>query len=154
MIGEWNYGWERHWSGALATAHALGAFGREGVDFAFYWTVPRHAHAVAFRAFRDYDGEGARFPATSIPAQGDEQLLVFAARDEGRVVAILINEDPSTARDLSLRAQGCGGAARAFVWSGGEALAPAPAARRGPAVTLRLPPASLGVVELREPGVP
>src|SRR6185436_17484441 len=57
-IGEWNFGAERHMSGGLATAEALGRFGEQGVASAFYWDYPdRDSPAYwAFRAFRNFDG--------------------------------------------------------------------------------------------------
>ena len=62
-IGEWNFGGEAHMSGGLATAEALGRFGTEGLTSAYYWTSPadRSPSFWAFRAFRNFDGEGGRF---------------------------------------------------------------------------------------------
>ncbi|HTO99005.1 MAG TPA: glycoside hydrolase family 44 protein, partial [Myxococcales bacterium] len=62
-IGEYNFGAETHMSGGLALAEALGRFGEQGLDSAYYWTVPPKGSPAfwAFRAFRNYDGKGGHF---------------------------------------------------------------------------------------------
>ena len=37
-IGEWSFGGDNDISGAVATAEALGRFGQQGLDAAFYWS--------------------------------------------------------------------------------------------------------------------
>ena len=52
-----------HMSGGLAIAEALGRFGQQGLTSAFYWSkVPYNSPGFhAFRAYRNFDGKGARF---------------------------------------------------------------------------------------------
>jgi hypothetical protein len=133
-IGEWSFGAERHMSGGLATAEALGRFGTEGVHSAFYWTYPadRSPAYWAFRAYRDFDGAGGRFLDRSIPVEGRAALAsMFASRDEqgGRVVAVLLNFSPRSRLDARVELEGCGPAqgVRAFSYTGDpEGLRPLP----------------------------
>jgi hypothetical protein len=99
-ITEWNYGGGQHISGALATADALGVFGRENVHAATLWELnadESYTYA-AFRAFRNYDGTGGAFEDTSVQALSSNDTLasVYAsvdALDPRRVVIIAINKD-------------------------------------------------------------
>ena len=127
-IGEWNFGAETHMSGGLATAEALGRFGLEGLTSAYYWTSPetRSPSYWAFRAYRNYDGEGAHFLDWTVRVKGDDQQAsVFASRDadRSRIVAIMLNFAPSSPMSARLYLQGCGTAAsaRAYTYTGGEA---------------------------------
>ncbi len=111
-IGEYNFGGERDMSGALALAEALGRFGTEGVDYAFYWlTPPKNSPAYwAFRSYRDFDGKGARFLDHSLPARADAGLSLFASRDESgkHLVLIALNLDPQTSAVTKIDLAGCG----------------------------------------------
>ncbi len=151
-IGEYNFGAEQHPSGGLALAEALGRFGEQGLDAAFYWTTPPKGSPAwwAFRAYRDYDGAGASFRALSMPASAPQDASVFAARDaDGRTVTlVLLNFSPTRPLDGALALTGCAAeqSRRTFTWSSGqERLAPV-ASEAGAAV--RLPPWSISVVEL------
>jgi hypothetical protein len=46
-IGEWNFGAERHISGGLAVAEALGRFGQYDLTSAYYWAYPPDGRSVA-----------------------------------------------------------------------------------------------------------
>jgi hypothetical protein len=125
-IGEWNFGAEDHISGGLAVAEALGRFGLEGIYSAFYWTYPldRSPAYWAFRAYRNFDGNGGRFLDRSVPTSGGTRLAsLFASRaDAGtRLVAVVLNHDPASPLNAELELSGCGSprAARAFSYSGG-----------------------------------
>ncbi|HVP69291.1 MAG TPA: glycoside hydrolase family 44 protein [Anaeromyxobacteraceae bacterium] len=111
-IGEWNFGAEGHMSGGLAVAEALGRFGEQGITSAFYWTYPPKAsHAFwAFRAYRNYDGQGAHFEDWSLATRSAAPLSAFAARDKsgGHLTAVLINVDPVRGLDVDLDLVGCG----------------------------------------------
>lgn len=108
-ISEWNYGGGNHISGAIACADVLGIFGREGVDLANYWPFSSgesFAYA-AFRAYRNYDGAGAKFGdrALSATTSDVEQLTVYAslhADATERVVIVLINKAQAD-RSVALR---------------------------------------------------
>jgi hypothetical protein len=98
-ISEWNYGGGTHISGALASADALGIFGREGVGLATLWELngDEHFTYAAFKAYRNYDGAGAAFGDTSISAKTSDvaNATVYASIDAAtpsRVVIVMINK--------------------------------------------------------------
>ena len=125
-LGEWSFGAEEHISGALATAEALGRFGQQGLDAAYYWGGPKAGSAAfwAFRAFRNFDGAGGRFQDFSLATREPENVSLFASRDESgsRIVAILINREPVLAMRAQLQLTGCARAAsyRVFSFSAGS----------------------------------
>ncbi len=99
---EWNYGGGNHISGAIAVADVLGIFGRHGVGAAAYWPVSGDESFAwaAFRAYRNYDGKGARFGDLSIDATSSdpERASVYASvesDDPGRTVVIAISKSPA-----------------------------------------------------------
>jgi hypothetical protein len=89
----------------------------------------------AFRAFRNFDGRGGRFLDRSASVLGAAPLAsLFASRDDegGRVVAVLLNEDPTSPLRAEIDVATCGtpSAARTFSYSGDAAgFAPGPEAR-------------------------
>jgi hypothetical protein len=155
-LGEWSFGGEEHISGALATAESLGRFGVHGLDAAFYWAGPKANSSAfwAFRAYRNYDGKGARFEDWSIPTRTVDGTSLYASRnaDGSRVVAVLLNLDADTTVNAKLDATSCGRvrSQRDFSYqAGSQALGEEPK----PAVLtsefpLRLAPYSLRVIEL------
>ncbi|MET0387982.1 MAG: glycoside hydrolase family 44 protein [Polyangiales bacterium] len=154
-IGEWSFGGEQHMSGALATAEALGRFGQHNVTSAFYWAIPRadSPTAWAFRAYRNFDGEGARFERWSVPASAPEGTSLFASRDDTgqRWVLVALNFEPHEPAPLQIALGACvpPGTARAFVYTGrSEGLVPVPVTREGQQLSLQLPPYALAVIEL------
>lgn len=154
VIGEYNFGAEKHISGALALAEALGRFGTLGLDAAFYFPWPERGSLAswAFRAFRNYDGKGASFGAESVPvvAERDPLASVFASRTAGgKLVLVILNLDPERALDLRIDGALCGSPAPGAVWrlADEEGLQPG-AVPKSPS-PLRLRPWSLAVVELR-----
>ncbi|HYQ03495.1 MAG TPA: glycoside hydrolase family 44 protein [Polyangiaceae bacterium] len=155
-IGEWNFGAEEHISGGLATAEALGRFGQQGLDFAYFWGGPKANTPTfwAFRAFRNFDGQGAHFLEESLPTKESKQLSLFASRDVGQnhVVAIAINRDPHLAVDASIRLDSCAApkSARAFLYAGGSAgliETASDASQRG-SVRVTIPPYALVVLDV------
>jgi hypothetical protein len=110
-IGEYNFGADLHPSGGLAQAEALGRFGQEGVQYAFVWYYPPNgsAAAQAFRAFRNYDGKGARFLEQSVPTHGTATVSLFASRDNanGKMVVLALNTDPARAATGAISLDGC-----------------------------------------------
>lgn len=153
-LGEWSFGGEQDQSGALATAEALGRFGQHGLFAAFYWNKPEQSSATywAFRAYRNYDGDGARFLDLSVKAASTKEVSVFASRDESgsRLVLVLLNLDPSYAAELDLDASSCGALelGRTFEYRGGQAgIVRLPQSSKSPA-GLTLAPYSINVVEL------
>ena len=64
----------------------------------------------AYRAFRNFDGKGARFLDWSLPTRSGENVSLFASRDQtgSRLVAIVLNLDPTYAAELDIDASSCG----------------------------------------------
>ncbi len=123
-IGEYNFGAERHPSGGLALAEALGRFGQQGLDAAWYWTYPPDASPAfwAFRAYRNYDGQGAHFGDWSMPTTAPRDASLFAARsaDGTKVTMVALNLSPSEPLEATVTFTGCAGAAapRFFTYTG------------------------------------
>ncbi|MCW5941251.1 MAG: hypothetical protein KIS66_03410 [Fimbriimonadaceae bacterium] len=127
-LTEWNFGADHHISGAIATADALGCFGRYGVELATHWELnwqdTRFSRA-AFRMYRNFDGRGSTFGDVSIDASfptGERgRLSVWASRfraDPGHYVLVLLNK---TEGPLLVQVSGLtwsAAMARAFVLAG------------------------------------
>ncbi len=151
-IGEWNFGGENHISGGLATAIALGQFGRYGVNSAYYWTIPPADSPVfwAFRAFRNFDGQGGRFLDTSVRATTVPNVSFFASTDAtGEVVAIAVNESSAAAVTTSASRSNCAAATafRTYTYdTRGKTIRPAVAVAATDSQTVTLPPWSITVL--------
>lgn len=96
-ITEWNYGGGNHVSGAIATADALGVFGREGVDLATIWLLHgNEPYTLAgLRVFTNFDGSGGAFAATSVEATTSDvdRVTVYASQAaDGHVVVVIVNK--------------------------------------------------------------
>jgi Glycoside hydrolase family 44 len=121
-LGEWSFGADDHISGGLATAEALGRFGQQGLDAAYFWGGPKQGSAAfwAFRAYRNFDGQGGHFLDVSLTTKDADNVSLFASRDEAgsRIVAVLVNRDPSVEARAQIALDGCGAAVsrRAFVY--------------------------------------
>jgi hypothetical protein len=156
-IGEWNFGGEKHVTGALATAEALGRFAQFGVTSAFYWTVPPAGSPSiqGFLAYRNFDGKGGRFLDWSVPTTASQGASLFASRDEEgkHLVAVAINMSPDDALLLRLDLGTCGAIVshQAYVYAEG-ATRFIPGDRVQSAVTAfdePLPPWSITVLEIQ-----
>lgn len=154
-IGEYNFGAERHLSGGLALAEALGRFGQQGLYAAWYWTYPPENSPAfwAFRAFRDYDGQGARFGDWSLPTTAPRDASIFAARsaDGTRVTLVALNFLPSDSLEANVELKGCAAAQsqRVFTYTGdARGFSNREVAVGKP---YRLPPYSISVIELTLP---
>ncbi|HEX3777849.1 MAG TPA: glycoside hydrolase family 44 protein [Polyangiaceae bacterium] len=110
-LGEYSFGAEQHISGGLAEAEALGRFGTEGLDYAYYWFVPPKNSPVywAFRAFRNFDGKNAHFLDRSVDTHMDGDVSLFASRDESgkHLVLVALNLNPTSAAKASIVLNGC-----------------------------------------------
>jgi hypothetical protein len=152
-IGEWNFGAEEHISGALATAEALGRFGQQGLDAAFYLGPKDGGSAFwAFRAFRNFDGEGGRFLDHGLRSEDAPGLSVFASRDAdtARVVAILLNLDQDSRVRVRLNLDSCGAVktVRTFRYTADSGGLIEDKSERKPLET-SLPPYSIAVLDFR-----
>lgn len=161
-LGEWNFGAEDHMSGALATAEALGRFGQQELDSAFFWAGPKPSTRAfwAFRAFRDFDGAGGHFLDWSLPTKEAELVSLFASSDESRahLVAVILNLDPDVAVRARVDISSCGPlrSRRAFVYSADTpTLVEKPGIPTGGDLVELLPPYSIEVIDFfvdRAPG--
>jgi hypothetical protein len=155
-LGEWSFGADQHISGGLATAEALGRFGQQGLDAAFYWDGPKKDSATfwAFRAYRNFDGKGGRFQDVSLTTRESEGVSLFASRDAGgtKIVAILLNRDPDISATVRLELDGCARVAshRVFRFTAGSSgLLPQPPGQADEqGISETLPPYSLTVLDI------
>jgi hypothetical protein len=159
-IGEWSFGAEDHISGGLAIAEALGRFGQQGIDAAYYWRSLKADTAGhdCFRAFRNFDGQGGRFLDWSVPTEEANDVSLFASRDEQgtHFVLVLLNLDAEYAADAHIDMSSCGKIAsqRLFTYDGHSkklSAGPEPGMAPGDPSELSelLPPYSLAVVDLK-----
>ena len=86
---------------ALTEADVLGIYGRQSLDFANLWTVPKPTDPVAFsfRLYRNYDGAGGQFGNTSVISNSTDQgqLSVYGAlrSSDGALTVVAINKTTS-----------------------------------------------------------
>lgn len=107
-ITEWNYGGENDISGAIATADALGSYGRENVYLASYWGLPKQGSptGLAFRIFRNYDGKGSTFGTESVETTFDNAKLLSAysalSSDGTKLTVLLLNKGRDKSTEITL----------------------------------------------------
>lgn len=154
-LGEWSFGAPDDISGGLATAEALGRFGQQGLDAAFHWGQLKEGtpNYWAFRAFRNFDGKGARFGDVSVATKEMPQLSLFASRDSGmtRLVLVLVNRDLTTRVDAKIELDGCGnaGSSRMFSYAAdSKGLTEGSSVSNQNVVTTTVEPFSFAVVEV------
>jgi hypothetical protein len=154
-LGEWSFGAEAHISGGLATAEALGRFGQQGLDAAFHWGGLKQGTPTywAFRAFRNFDGQGARFQKVSLPVLELPQVSLFASRSGAgdRLVLVLINRQATARQIADVQLKGCGRvmSRRGFGYHEGSPQLEAVPTALGPnGVGVTLEPYSITVLDL------
>ncbi len=159
-VTEWNYGGGGDISGAIATADALGIFGKYGVEMAAHW--PNAASAggdrftyAGFDAFRDFDGHGDAFGSISLDAVTSNVATtsIYASAspgDPGRTTVVLINKATVATRvALGLTHVGSATTAHRFVLTAGSPKfhgANALVTRRPGHFTLTMPAQSVTVL--------
>ena len=155
-LGEWSFGAPDDISGGVATAEALGRFGQQGLDSAFHWGLLKEGTPDywAFRAFRNFDGKGARFADVSMATKELAQVSLFASRDDGmtRLVLVLVNRDLTTRVAAKIELQGCGnpGSSRMFSYAAdSKELTEGSSALKENVVSTTLEPFSFAVVEVK-----
>jgi hypothetical protein len=83
---------------ALTEADVLGIYGRQSLDFANYWIVPKPTDPVAysFRVYRNYDGAGGQFGDTAVNSTSTDQsqLSIYGATrsKDGALTVVVINK--------------------------------------------------------------
>ena len=155
-IGEWSFGAEQHISGGLAAAEALGRFGQQRLDAAFHWGDLNEGTPGfwAFRAFRNFDGKGARFLDIGVPVKEGAKVSLFASRDvtTSKLVLVLINRNLKKTVSASLSLEGCvqpASAVRAFNYTEKlKSLTEGKAEVVKGGITTSLPPFSINVLEV------
>jgi len=147
-IGEYNFGADRHISGGLAVAEALGRFAEAGIVSAFYWTAPPRGSAAywAFRAYRNYDGRGGRFEDTLLKTASLDRLSLFASLGKRRLVIVAVNARAES-QSVDLQLSGCGEreTLRQFTYAGGDKGFEASSLQQPQAT---LPALSISVIEV------
>lgn len=158
QIGEYNFGAEHHVSGAVALAEVLGRFALFGVSHAFYWTYPKKPKPAywAFRAFRNYDGQGGHFQDRIVPSSSPSGVSLYASRDESgkKWVLVALNFSQDRQFDATIALNGCAApsATKSFVYTGGETgFTNGSAKVEGSSLRATLPTLSITVVELTMP---
>ena len=82
----------------LTETDVLGIYGRQSLDFANMWNVPKPTDPIAysFRIYRNYDGAGGRFGNTSVNSTSTDQsqLSVYGAlrSSDGALTVVAINK--------------------------------------------------------------
>lgn len=74
-ITEYSYGGEKHWSGGLATADILGAFGKYDLEAANLHADFRAFFATAFRLYRNFDGRRNAFGDIHVAADNPDSTI-------------------------------------------------------------------------------
>ncbi len=155
-IGEWNFGAGKHMSGGLATAETLGRFGAAGITSAYMWAglEDRTPTFWAFRAYRNFDGQGGRFQDWSVPVTTEGTFVsLFASRDAKRekLVAVLLNLAPLSQLTTNVRLDSCGtvSSTRGFTYAGGEGgFTSVPVESTTDGVSVVVAPYSINIIEL------
>ncbi len=154
-IGEYSFGAELHMSGGLAEAESLGRFGQSNLFAAYYWDVPEPGSPAswAFRAYRDYDGQGSQFGELSRPTDAERPMSLFASTTAtgDRDVLVVLNNSPDTELDTVIDVSGCSrSTATAYQYVGAATGFDTAAADLADGqISVTLPPFSITVLELR-----
>ncbi|HEX7748499.1 MAG TPA: glycoside hydrolase family 44 protein [Bordetella sp.] len=156
-LTEYNWGADATMNGATAQADLLGIFGREGLDIATRWGAPAPSTPVykAFKLYRNYDGNGSAFGATSIAdaVPDPDQVASFAAlRDgDGAMTVTVINKQLDRAADVKFVLDHFADNGRAEAWQlARNAIARLPdAAYAGGLLHATLPPQSVTLFVVR-----
>jgi mannan endo-1,4-beta-mannosidase len=122
-FSEFTYGGEHDISGGIATADALGIFGKYGVYFASFWpgNVKTSYVQSAYRVYRNYDGAKSTFGDSSIPAHTTDSVntsiysSVKTGSNEIHIVAINKNLTASTAGTFTIAGKSSISSANAWV---------------------------------------
>jgi hypothetical protein len=120
-ITEYNWGGDTIMNGATAQADILGIFGREGLDMATRWGTIDASMPVykAFKLYRNYDGKGSGFGATSISTlvPNPDNVSAFAAiRGDKSVTLMVVNKQLDAAANVGVSLANMATSGTAQVW--------------------------------------
>src|SRR5580693_1979591 len=108
----------------LTETDVLGIYGRQSLDFANMWNVPKPTDPLAysFRIYRNYDGAGGQFGDTSVNSASTDQgqLSVYGAlrSADGALTVVAINKTTSAIQtSLSLANFNSNSSAAVFTYS-------------------------------------
>src|SRR5580700_8861033 len=107
---------------ALTEADVLGIYGRQSLDFANLWTVPKPTDSVAysFRLYRNYDGAGGQFGDTSVDSTSTDQgqLSEYGAlRNSDNALTVVAINKTTSAIQTSLTVANFSASATAAVYT-------------------------------------
>jgi hypothetical protein len=155
-ITEWSFGADKDISGGLATADALGIFGRENIYLANYWAYPtKSAPAyLAFKLYRNADGAGDGFGDVSCTATSADpsKLSCYAATDSrtGDLTLLFVNKMPKATITAPLTLHGLTPSGPVKMWrvsaDNPGSIAAFPPSPLKPSLTL--PPQSMTLVRV------
>lgn len=159
-LGEYSFGAYQDITGGLAQAEALGRFGQNGLFSAYFWweqsifESPANTPVYwAFRAYRNYDGDGGRFGDISLPTDSKRPVSVFASADSERDenVLVLVNISDDEQLETGVELIGCDRSESvAYQYVGNPAgFEPVASSLEEDQLKITLPPYSITVVELR-----
>jgi mannan endo-1,4-beta-mannosidase len=123
-ISEYSYGGDEHISGGLATADALGIYGKYGVFYASYWQTMDTTRYIsaAFKLYRNYNGVNGTFGALSVRAGTNDSVrssayasIVSAANPELHL--ILLNKDYDSTMNATITINSASNYQSIRVWS-------------------------------------
>jgi len=153
-VGEYNFGGGDNVTGGLAQADVLGILGREKVNLAFIWDTPQGTQELAWKLFRDYDGQGGRFGDESLDTSSEHRhITVHAAkRKDGATTIVAINKNLNSPCALKIDATGLKGTLQ--IWrfdqtSGGVIEDDAEPAAIDGTISVNLPAASASMLVVK-----
>ena len=81
------------------------------MSHAFYWTYPKKPKPAywAFRAYRNYDGNGGHFLERIVPSSSPSGTSLYASRDESgkKWVIVALNFSADRPHEASIELKGC-----------------------------------------------
>lgn len=125
-LSEYNLSVGDAMTNALIQADVLGIFAREGLDLATRWPMGNDGDLIryAFRIYRDYNGNHAKFGNTWVRSVSGNQskLAVYGARrsGDGAYTILVINKTSGVLESpLNLSGISPSGNAQVWRWTGG-----------------------------------
>ena len=108
----------------LTETDVLGIYGRQSLDFANMWNVPKPSDPIAysFRIYRNYDGAGGQFGDTSVNSTSTDQsqLSVYGGlrSSDGALTVVAINKTTGSIQtSLTLANFSAGATAAVYTYS-------------------------------------